>query len=83
MVCRHLFEDWGSRWQPLTSGLVHEAWMHRNFIFARSKVVRLLDGFSMGFGKVVGGELWLGCQSYQGMMSGQERVATTDWAPQN
>ena len=56
MIWRHLFGDWGSRGQPLTSGLVHEAWMHRNFIVARSKVVRLLNGFSMDFGKVVGGE---------------------------
>ena len=54
MVCRHLFGNWGSKGQPLTSGLVHEAWMHRNFIVARSKVVRLLDGFWMDFGKVVG-----------------------------
>ena len=42
-----------------------------------------LDGFRRGFGKVVGGWWCLGCQSYLGMMSGEERVTTTDRAPQN
>ena len=44
--------------------------------------IGFLDGFQWCFGKVVGGG-WLGCQSYLGMMSGEERVGRTDRAPQN
>ena len=59
--------------------------MHRNFIFARSMVGWLLDGFLNGFWE---GGRWrerLGCRSYLpylGMMSGQERAMAIHRSPQ-